>query len=291
MNVEQNFYQNRIREELAQRCSKNPRYSLRSFARSLQLDPGALSRILSGKQIPSPTVAKKMLSLLDLKIEEQLKFMESLGDAHRARNLERMSPVFKKKLETRQIQGQARELSPDLFRVISDWYHYAILELTFVQGFQSEPKWIATQLGISETEAMLAVKRLKDLELLTESKSRESRGRLVKSDEWVTTADKTQTSSALKRRQKQIFEKAAISIDEDPVESRNFTAITLSTDPAKIPVAKARIQEFSRELCRYLESGKRLRVYEFACLLFPLQLSVQTKNQPKKQTLKKRSLK
>src|SRR5688572_17118598 len=68
-------------------------------------------------------------------------------------------------------------LQTDAFRVISDWYHYTILELTFVEGFRNDPTWIANKLGITQFEAKEAIARLKRLELLEEIS-----GKLVKTD-------------------------------------------------------------------------------------------------------------
>ena len=50
--------------------------------------------------------------------------------------------------------------SQDVFSYMSDWYHLAILELTFVKGFKSEAKWMSRRLGISEAEVKPAVDRL-----------------------------------------------------------------------------------------------------------------------------------
>src|SRR5947209_9956192 len=39
-----------LRVELARRCAKNPRYSLRAFARSLEIDHATLSQLLRGRR-------------------------------------------------------------------------------------------------------------------------------------------------------------------------------------------------------------------------------------------------
>ena len=48
-----------------------------------------------------------------------------------------------------------QQLQMDTFRVISDWYHFGILELTYLKSFKSDPRWIAKALGITEIEAVL----------------------------------------------------------------------------------------------------------------------------------------
>lgn len=58
------------------------------------------------------------------------------------------------------------QVSIDTCSVISDWYHYAILELTYVSGFKANPNWIVKKLSITVEESKSAVERLKRLGLL-----------------------------------------------------------------------------------------------------------------------------
>jgi uncharacterized protein (TIGR02147 family) len=99
----------------------------------------------------------------------------------------------------------------------------------------------------------------------------EKRGTLRKTDAVLTTADKSISTPALKRRQKQVLEKAIEALERDPVELRDTTALCMAIDPKKIPEAKKRIQEFKKSLCAFLESDKREKVYELSISLFSTQ--------------------
>ena len=154
----------------------------------------------------------------------------------------------------------------DHFRVISDWYHHAILELTFAKSFKPDPRWIAGALGISPLEAKLAIERLLSLGFLEERD-----GNLIKTTLNLDTKDKSKSSIYLKRRQKQILEKSIHSLENDPIDFRNHSAVTLCVAMNKIPEAKLRIQKFIWELCEFLENGEQERVYELCVNLFPLQ--------------------
>lgn len=263
MNTETPFYRTCIQEELSKRCEKNPRYSLRAFARSLGFEASVVSQILAGKRVPSFKTAQKLTESLGLSPEEADHFLASLAEVHRSRGLERLNPYFRK---LPAAVAKPRELSLELFRVIADWYHYAILALSLTQGFRSEAQWIASELGISVTEAKLAIDRLLSLGLL-----KHEGNRLVCSTEGFTTADKQMTNAALKRRQKQILEKAIESLENDPIEVRNHSSMTMSVDPEKIPAAKQMIEEFTQKLCQFLESGNQTQVYELGIALYPLQ--------------------
>lgn len=262
--METTYYQSIIQEELTRRIDKNPRYSLRAFADALKVDVGSLSKVLSGKMIPSWKMSKNILAAIALTPSEQEKFFDSVARLHKDRNFKRLTPEIRNFRPTK--KNNTRELTTEIFRVISDWYHYGILELTFTDDFQSDPKWIARQLGTTYVEAKMAISRLLELGLLEKKK-----GSLVKSVQHITTGDRQITTSAHKRRQKQILEKAIESLEEDPIEVRDITAMCMAIDPAKIPEAKKRIQKFKNELCDFLESGERKQVYEISISLFPTQ--------------------
>jgi len=68
-------------------------------------------------------------------------------------------------------------------------------------------------------------------------------------------------TTALKRRQKQILEKAISSLENDPIEIRSMTRMTIAIAPEKLPEAKKMILEFNREMSRFLESGNKKEVY------------------------------
>ena len=80
-----------------------------------------------------------------------------------------------------------------------------------------------------------------------------------------------------KRLQKQVLKKAVDSLENDDIEIRNMTWMSMAFHPRKIPQAKKMIQNFSRELCAYLESDKRTQVFQFGVCLYPI-----SKNQEEK---------
>jgi uncharacterized protein (TIGR02147 family) len=261
------LYRERIQEELARRYEKNPRYSIRAFARSMDLDPTALSRVIAGKQIPSLKLAEKILGHLDLSPAERGRFLASLSAKQRARGLKRLSRLFSARGAGSAPKAPA-PLALDLYRVIGDWYHMAILVLTQVRGFEDQPQWIGSQLGISTTEAALAVERLLKVGLLVRD---EASGRLKMSAEQLATSDKGLTTAAQRKNQKQFLEKAIHSLENDPISERSITSMTMAIDPEKLVEAKPLISQFNQALCRFLESGTKSRVYNLEIALYPLQ--------------------
>lgn len=268
------YYQERLREELVKRVQKNPHYSLRSFAKVLGIGPSALSLILSGKRFISTKIINRIFQVLELTETEQKLFLESVLKEKQARGLTRISPAIRKKLTQAKVapEQQGIGIGLDEFRIIADWYHYAILELTSCPDFSTDTKWIAKALSINEIEAKLAIDRLIKLELLEEKKGSYKKTNL-KSD----TKDKTKTSVFHRKRQKQILEKSIHSLEHDPIEERNHSSLTFCINPDRMEEAKAKIKKFMWEMSEFLMEEKQERVYELNVALFPLQTKTQEK--------------
>ena len=160
---------------------------------------------------------------------------------------------------------QPHDLSLDLFRVIADPIHYVILDSTFLDDFQADPQWISSRLGASITEVKLAIERLFSLGLMEKKK-----GRWVKTQSHVTTADKHLTSSALRKHQRVVIERALHALDNEPIERRSSNSLTLSANPRKLPQAKRLIEKFMTEMAQLLNDGPQTDVYQISLALFPI---------------------
>ena len=78
MNEHVPYYRLLLQEELEKRVSKNNRYSLRSFANALGIDPGTLSRILAGKRALSFKTAITLIQNLSLDYNSKLGVINSM---------------------------------------------------------------------------------------------------------------------------------------------------------------------------------------------------------------------
>ena len=210
----------------------------------LALDASTVSQFISGKRAPS----RKAL----------LRICDTLSP----------SPAEQRQLGLAEAAAAADEfytLTADSFAVMADWYHFAILELTFVQNFRADAKWIARQLGLSVSETKIALERLARLGLL------EKKGnRLVKTRASLTNHTGPETSAARKNLQRQILEKALHAIDETTPAEKDITSITMAIDPQNLDKARELTKKFRRDLCALLEEGKPSRVYNLGVQLYPI---------------------
>jgi len=233
-----------LQKQFTDRCQKNSRYSLRAFAGFIGLDASTVSQILSGKRAPS----KKVLIDICEKLSATPKDLRLLGVAEIAPGEEEFYQV-----------------SVDTFSVMSDWYHFAILELTYVAGFKPEVKWIAEQLGISQLETKAALERLIRLNLLTAKNKT-----YVKTYETITNHVGVNTSVARKNLQRQVISKAMKAVDEVPQEEKDISSMTMAINPQNLDKAREMIKGFRRELCTLLEEGEQSRVYNLGVQLYPI---------------------
>lgn len=255
-------YREFLKDSLEQRSQKNPKYSLRAFARDLDLAPQILSAVFNNKKGISVEVASKIATRLGLNEQESNYFCD-LVDLTHARSVGARK-IAALRLARYKQELKFQNLKMDAFRLISDWYHYAILELTFVQGFKSDTAWIAKRLKISQHEAQQAVERLLRTGLLIEEK-----GQYTKAETHHTTTHDV-PSEAIRNFNRQILQKATDALTFQDVSERDLTTMTMAIDVKKIPEAKKRIRAFRHELTEFLETGERKEVYCLSLQLFRL---------------------
>lgn len=256
-----NYYQLVLQQELAQRCQRNSKYSLRAFARALSVTPGFLSGIINGKKPLSLEYANKMTEDLELDSASRNQFISSVIQIQNKRSLKRRDPKLKK----HNVQSP-HKVENKVFDQLDEWYYFAILNLVKLDASSNEPKWFACQLGISIHESKLALKRLIALGFLKPEKQK-----LVRTQDAFTTSNKALTTEALKKRQRQIREKAIEALDSVPISQRSMTSVTMCIDSTKLEQAKQRIIKFQNEMSEFLESQNKNKVYSMEISLFPLQ--------------------
>lgn len=240
-------YRDILREELAVRSQINPRYSLRAFARDMELAPSRLSEVLSGKQGLSRPVASRIADKLGYSETERDFFCDLVESIHARKEQSRSEAM--EKIKRAFDENELLRLKNDTFHLISDWFHLAMLELTTLDGFQSDVKWIAKVLGISENEVELGLERLERFGFI----SRDD-GQIVTVEQRTTTPGGT-PSESIKKFHKQILQKAMDSIYLQPIDSRDLSAIILAVDRSRLGEAKERIKQFRREFCTELNSS------------------------------------
>lgn len=231
----------RLSNDYSKARAKNPSYSLRAFSNRLGIPVSALSEILNGNRVISKKMGSRILSGLGL------------------------SPIESENILSGTSKADESNLSLDYFKAISDWYYFAILSLSEILNFKTNPDWIATRLNISKREAKMAIDRLIKLGMLIENKDGSYKACGI---QYKTPTDILNAS--LKNHTIQTLELATDSVINDPVDQRDFSTITMAIDPKNLGEAKKMIKSFRKRLSKKLESGNKKEVYKLAVQLFPL---------------------
>lgn len=140
-----------LQAELARRCSANAQYSLRSFALQLGINHSTLSQLLRGKRALTPRTIERLGAQLGLAQTEVERFIVR----------ERLAATG-----ASPISRQIRQLTMDTVSLLSDAVHRAILELTRLDDFKPDSRWIARVLNLPVDEVNIAISRLARLGLL-----------------------------------------------------------------------------------------------------------------------------
>ena len=254
-------YRSFLKDELERRVAANPKYSLRAFARDLKIAPQVLSGYISAKRTLTIDAAVEIANRLEFDLPDSSYFLDLVLLAHS--KSQQAQKIAEYRLNSQKNMPEYKSLEVEAFKVISDWYHYAILELTQTRGFKNDPRWISQRLGISEHEVQQAIERLLKLEILEADK----KGCLRKTDSNITASYGT-PSAAIRKFTRQLLLKAIDALEKQKFEERDITTITMAINPDRLEGAEKMITQFRRKLSEYLEHGKRTEVYTFVPALF-----------------------
>lgn len=255
----QTDYREILKEELSTRLSSNRQYSLRAFARDLKLSASTVSHVLSGRKGLSATSAKAIAEKLGW-TQSETEYFCALVVSEGARS-ETQKKFAKKTVKEHHRaspeQSKALELQIDAVRVISDWYHFPILEL-FKTNPKLKPKTIAKRLGLQEIEVELAISRLERIELL----DRTSKGILV-SNEWVISKENV-PSDAVKKVHQQMLDKAKTALLTQSVQERYFRTMCFPFKVKDIAKAQADLTSFFEDFLRKHSSAEGDEIYSLS---------------------------
>lgn len=236
-----------LNKELIRRKAKNGSYSLRSFSRDLGLDASNLSKILKYQAHLGPSLRQR--------IGQQLGFEN-----------EEIQALLKPNTYEKTTDEHYQNHSLDVFKIVAEWQHYALLEYFKLKKASTNSAVIAKHFGLTKKEIEESLKRLIDVGLLQKS----NHGYRPTEDSSSSILN-VATSSAHKQQQTQILEGAIHALKEVPIEERSQSSMTVAIDSKKLSEAKELIKTFRRDLGRLLSKSKELdSVYQISISLYPV---------------------
>jgi uncharacterized protein (TIGR02147 family) len=253
-------------DEFNKRSKKNNHYSLRAFARDLELAPSHLSNLLKGKSGLSLESASRIAKKLAWPSRKTRIFVETVESQFSRSNV--LREAAKKRIQKFTTDAVLKSnLKVDEFQFVSQWYHLAILELFEIKNFKMSNEFIASKLGISEEEVKIAITRLLRLKLLIQKK-----GKLQVSDDTTFVGDDI-SSVAIRENHSQIIKKALDAINQQDKSERILRSTILAIKKDKVPEALLMLQDFHEKFCEQItdvDNGNKDEVYCLASQFFKL---------------------
>ncbi len=140
-------YRVMLKTELELRLKRNSRYSLRAMARDISLSPGFLNQVLSSKRNLSEHKAQQVAKALSWSSSKAKIFISevrySLTDDTELK--ESIMGEIKHLIGPTSRFNQVQE---DTFKLMANWYYFAISSLSETKNFISDPKSISKRLGL-----------------------------------------------------------------------------------------------------------------------------------------------
>ncbi|RYZ67519.1 MAG: TIGR02147 family protein [Proteobacteria bacterium] len=245
MNTTELGYRKYILDEFVTRRTRNPSYSLRAFARDLQIPASRLSEIMSGKAGVSETRALDLIDKLKLDNASRDRFLDLFRSAHS--RIQQIKMEASRNLEINRLDQNVIE--EDRFALIADWQHLAILEVLKVENLEKTPEQIGGRLGVHPVLVSESIERLQRLGFLEDGET----GIVPKNEGGTTTHDVP--SAAIRQYHQQLLDKAKEAIESKPIDERDFSSVVFAIDKTKVAAAKEKIRNFRREFMREFETG------------------------------------
>jgi uncharacterized protein (TIGR02147 family) len=241
--------------EFTRRVRLNPRYSMRAYARTLGLSAGSLSEILRSRRPLSLRAATKVAKALGLNGAETKRLYDLIDtDKRKILNPTALS----------EAALEQKQLDEDTFHLVSEWHHFAILNLLDCDGFLWKASHIAKRLGLTVTQAQMSMSLLLRLGLVRQ------KGSQVKGVQNYVLSPSGIPSAAIRKYHRQMLEKAIQSIEFQNVEERDLSGVGFAVDPTKLPQMKREISEFQDQMIAKYSKGKKQEVYFLEIALFRL---------------------
>jgi len=251
-----------LKAELELRQLRRPQYSLRAFARDLQMSPSALSDFFHGKL----GLSKERVQAIAAKIhltEPQQDHLYDLLEMRFARSGE-MRRAAKWRVEQR-ISRQPGRLSLEKFCMIADWYHLAIPELLELDPKFQDPKELSKALDVPLPRVKRALQALTEIGLLA-----------IVDDKYVVTENSTLTgdespNQLIRQAHLQILSLAQKSIETRTMQERENVSVFLGIRHEDYPELQNQLRKaVTNVLRRFAAREGKDRLYCYTHHFFPV---------------------
>lgn len=226
-----------------ERKNRNTSYSLRAFARDMQVSVSALSQYLSRKRDLSKSNKMNILNRLQFSPLERQIFLE-------------------RKPGSKSDQAKAL-LSEDLFNAIGDWISFALLSLAKI-NYDADPQGLSKRLAVDTTTVQRALERLIRLKLIQIKNHK-----LKRTENSFSTTDDI-PSQAIRKFHLSALQKAQEALADEPIERRDYTAMVFPASTKNMNEIKKILRSAQNRIAKLAHTNDADDVFVMAMQYFPL---------------------
>lgn len=197
-----------VRDELTIRQKRRPQYSMRAFARDLEISPSFLCEFLAGRQGLSKARAVWIAEKIRLSPEQGEHFWDLIQAQFAHPTALRKAALTRARDRAKSVQSH---LNLERFHLVADWFCFPLLELL---GLENGPRTLteaALILDVPESELMQAARNLEALGLLKNE-----------NDMFVVTSEMTSVGDDVDDRAVQISHQQALRMHADAVDRKSY---------------------------------------------------------------------
>lgn len=267
---------NFLDDELRARCQHNPKYSLRAFARDLQVSSSRLSQIIGKKGTVSFSTAQKISRKMAMTALEA-KYFQNLALFEGNRSL-KMRSNAKANLKKLRQQRSLKVVKSNFQGILSKWYYVPLLEILTLKKRPSN-RSISQCLGCSLEELEEAITSLIKAGYLCTKSSAKNISIFKKSNSFIKIESKT-SATLIKNFHKRLIGLSTSAIDVQAIESRKYLSTVLTLRKDRVQEARVDLEEFSGKFnAKYAIEEKGDSVYGFNIQFFQLAEEVHGENE------------
>lgn len=241
-------------------------FSHRKFAKKANIKSwNYLKAVYDRKVHISKRYRENFAEGLGLKGKEKEYFF-NLIEFGKTKNL-KLKNKFYSKIKNRVRKYHQEEYQDSQYKLLSKWYYVVVRNLVNQKDFKFDPKWVSKKLRgyVTTKEASEALETLDELGVI-----KFKDGKFVLASKHLTSSDELK-SLAIRNFHSQMIPLAVKALKTNPLERREFQAITLGISKETAAKLKLKIKDFYKEVVDFVsEEHKEIKPSEVWQLNFQL---------------------
>jgi uncharacterized protein (TIGR02147 family) len=244
-----------------ERQTKNPRYSLRAFARDIDMSHSRLSEVFSGKgglSLEKAQSISRKLRLTPIKAANFKDMVLLCTSSH-----ERLKRAAAKRLRAKSRATNQKDIADDQFQIVANPKYAAVYSCMMLASYDGSSDSILELMDLNSIELYEILRRLERLNLVCRDGHR-----------WIAkpfklTVDNGIPSEWVRSYHKEMNALGRKSIDSVPMPSRYLDSIVLPVNMEHLGEIQQKIASFCQGLIDEYCNGKDA-VYGMALQFFPM---------------------